>query len=130
MEVLFLTLMGNHYLKFLIIVIVLDIIAGTTRAIIQKRLNSSIGTVGLLKHMLVLITISILTMFAPLFELGVVANTFIGFYIFQYGLSIVENWEAIGLPVPGWVKQHIKNKKREYDENDNPINQYMRKDGM
>lgn len=68
-------------------------------------------------------------MFAPLFELGVVANTFIGFYIFQYGLSIVENWEAIGLPVPEWVKQHIKNKKREYDEDDNPINQYMRKDG-
>lgn len=129
MGVLFLTLMDNHYLKFLIIVVVLDIIAGTTRAIIQKRLNSSVGTVGLLKHMLVLITISILAMFAPLFELGVVANTFIGFYIFQYGLSIVENWEAIGLPVPEWVKQHIKNKKREYDEDDNPINQYMRKDG-
>lgn len=128
MEALLIELINNPYFKFLIIVVILDIIAGTVRAIIQKRLNSSIGTVGLLKHMLILITISILTMFAPLFELGVVANTFIGFYIFQYGLSIVENWEAIGLPVPGWVKRHIKNKKMEYDEDDSPIQQYMRKD--
>ena len=122
MELLFSTLMNNSYLKFLIIVIVLDIIAGTVRAIIQKRLNSSIGTVGLLKHMLVLITISILVMFAPLFELGVLANTLIGFYIFQYGLSVSENWEAIGLPLPKWVKDRMENKKREYDEND--FNQY------
>lgn len=128
MEALLIELINNPYFKFLIIVVILDIIAGTVRAIIQKRLNSSIGTIGLLKHMLVLITISILTMFAPVFELGVVANTFIGFYIFQYGLSVVENWEAIGLPVPRWVKSHIKNKKKQYDEGESPIEQYMRKD--
>lgn len=116
MEQAFTDLFNNQYLRLLIVVIVLDILAGTVRAIIQKALNSSIGTVGLLKHMLVLISISVLTIFAPLFELGVIANTFIGFYIFQYGLSIVENWEAIGLPVPKWVKERMDNKKLEYNE--------------
>lgn len=116
MEQAFTDLLNNQYLRLLVVVIVLDILAGTVRAIIQRALNSSIGTVGLLKHMLVLISISVLTIFAPLFELGVIANTFIAFYIFQYGLSIVENWEAIGLPVPQWVKERMNNKKLEYNE--------------
>lgn len=116
MEQAFTDLFNNQYLRLLVVVIVLDILAGTVRAIIQRALNSSIGTIGLLKHMLVLISISVLTIFAPLFELGVIANTFIAFYIFQYGLSIVENWEAIGLPVPQWVKERMNNKKLEYNE--------------
>lgn len=116
MEQAFIDLFNNQYLRLLVVVIVLDILAGTVRAIIQRALNSSIGTIGLLKHMLVLISISVLTIFAPLFELGVIANTFIAFYIFQYGLSIVENWEAIGLPVPQWVKERMNNKKLEYNE--------------
>lgn len=116
MEQTFTDLFNNQYLRLLVVVIVLDILAGTVRAIIQKALNSSIGTTGLLKHMLILISISILTIFAPLFDLVLVANAFIGFYIFQYGLSIVENWEAIGLPVPNWVKERMNNKKLELNE--------------
>lgn len=116
MEQTFIDLFNNPYLRLLVVVIVLDILAGTVRAIIQRALNSSIGTTGLLKHMLILISISVLTIFAPLFELGVIANSFIAFYIFQYGLSIVENWQAIGLPVPQWVKERMNNKKMELDE--------------
>ena len=116
MEQTFTDLFNNQYLRLLVVVIVLDILAGTVRAIIQKALNSSIGTTGLLKHMLILISISVLTIFAPLFDLVLVSNAFIGFYIFQYGLSIVENWEAIGLPVPKWVKERMNNKKLELDE--------------
>ena len=116
MEHAFTDLFNNQYLRLLVVVIVLDILAGTVRAIIQKALNSSIGTTGLLKHMLILISISVLTIFAPLFELGVISNAFIAFYIFQYSLSIVENWEAIGLPVPQWVKERINNKKLELNE--------------
>ena len=116
MEQAFTDLFNNEYLRLLVVVILLDILAGTVRAIIQKALNSSIGTTGLLKHMLILISISVLTIFAPLFDLVLVSNAFIGFYIFQYGLSIVENWEAIGLPVPEWVKERMNNKKLEIDE--------------
>ena len=116
MEQTFIDLINNEYLRLLVVVILLDILAGTVRAIIQKVLNSSIGTTGLLKHMLILISISVLTIFAPLFDLVLVSNAFIGFYIFQYGLSIVENWEAIGLPVPNWVKERMNNKKLELDE--------------
>ena len=65
-------------------------------------------------------------MFAPLFELKTEANIFICFYIFQYGLSVTENWEAIGLPVPEWVKNRMRNKKKEYDEGCS--NQYQRKE--
>lgn len=111
------TVVSNPYFKILVSVILLDILAGTIRAIIQKRLNSSIGTIGLLKHMLIIITLTVLVIFAPLVQLQVVANTIIGFYIFQYGLSIVENWEAIGLPVPTWLKIHIKNTKKKLDKN-------------
>lgn len=116
MEQAFTDLFNNQYLRLLVVVIVLDILAGTVRAIIQKALNSSIGTTGLLKHMLILISISVLAIFAPLFDLVLVSNAFIGFYIFQYGLSIVENWEAIGLPVPKWVKERMNNKKMELNE--------------
>ena len=116
MEQAFTDLFNNQYLRLLVVVIVLDILAGTVRAIIQKALNSSIGTTGLLKHMLILISISVLAIFAPLFDLVLVSNAFIGFYIFQYGLSIVENWEAIGLPVPNWVKERMNNKKMELNE--------------
>lgn len=107
---------SNPYFKILVSVILLDVLAGTCRAIIQKRLNSSTGTIGLLKHSLIIITLTVLVVFAPLVQLQVLANTLVGFYIFQYGLSIVENWEAIGLPVPTWLKIHIKNKKKQLDK--------------
>lgn len=66
--------------------------------------------------MLIVVTLGVITGFAPLVELGIVANGFIMFYLFQYGVSIVENWEAVGLPVPSGLKKFLDKRKKELDE--------------
>lgn len=104
---------GNPLFKILIVLIVLDIISGLIRATINKELDSSIGLEGLLKHMLVIITIGIVIMFTPALGLGILGDTFVVFYIIQYAISMVESFERLGLPVPKGLKKFLKDKQEE-----------------
>lgn len=104
---------GSPLFKILIVLIVLDIISGLIRATINKELDSSIGLEGLLKHMLVIITIGIVIMFTPALGLGILGDTFVVFYIIQYAISMVESFERLGLPVPKGLKKFLKDKQEE-----------------
>ena len=43
----------------------------------------------------------------------VIADSFIVFFISQYGISFVENWGQIGLPMPDFVRQFFEKINRD-----------------
>lgn len=104
---------NNDYLKVLIFIILLDILTGIVKSAVNGRLNSSIGLVGLLKHILIIVTNIFIIMFSPLFELETVATSLVLFFLVQYGISILENWISMGLPVPKFLYNLLKEKEEE-----------------
>ena len=86
--------------QMLVILIFLDIATGTTKAVKDKKLNSKISTSGLLKHTTILILATVIGIYARTLNMVGVSQTFVLGFIASYGLSLLENLDAIGIPMP------------------------------
>ncbi|WP_191668248.1 phage holin family protein [Limosilactobacillus walteri] len=106
----------NQIIWLFVWVVIIDIVTGFAKSVITHHTTSSKGTAGLIKHgILLLVTLTLY----PMLELNGMKNaadTFVGFYIMFYAVSIVENWGQMGLPVPEWLKKYIYKLSDEYKE--------------
>ena len=95
-----------------------DIITGFTKGITNKRANSTKGLIGIIKHFLVVPLVY--TVYPYLILLGAkpLAVAFVLFFIACYGISIIENWGQLGLPMPSFVKMFFEKLKRDTDQFD------------
>ena len=85
----------------LVIVMALDYITGICKGIKQKKLNSKTGLVGILKKFGYLVIVALAVILDHMAgNTGVVRTMVIYFFVANDGLSILENWGAIGLPLP------------------------------
>lgn len=92
---------------------VLDYIAGITSAIVNKRLCSKIGAKGIAKKVGILSIVAVATIIdSYVIGDGVVFGTVVTlFYIANEALSILENYAEIGLPIPGKLREFLKQLK-------------------
>lgn len=86
----------------LLIVMAIDYITGLCKAIYKRKLNSSIGMKGIIKKFGYLIIIILATLFDRLINDDTMAirTLVIYFFVSNESLSILENWGALGLPLP------------------------------
>lgn len=108
------TVINNKYLSFLLIIILFDIFTGIIRAICERVVHSSVGIKGLLKHTLIIFSVIMTTLLSPVFEFEKINGGILIFYMIEYGFSIIENFVAIGLPVPRFLFQILKDKSKDY----------------
>ena len=86
----------------LIVMMTLDYISGVMCAIIDKKLSSAVGFKGICKKVFILMLVGV----AHIIDLHVVGTgsalrgAVICFYMSNEGLSLLENAEHIGLPIP------------------------------
>lgn len=88
---------------------VIDIATGLIKALIKRKLNSKIGYKGFLKKaaiMLVVILANWLDMLT-ISEVPVFKTIAIYFYIGMEGLSILENLNQIGVPIPRAISKYL-----------------------
>lgn len=102
-------------LQTLLIMIVLDYITGLCKAIHNKKLNSIIGAKGIVKKVgyLIIVAMSVL-IDRTIGNTGAIRSIVIYFFVANEGISILENWTSMGLPVPKKVfevLEQIKNEK-------------------
>lgn len=91
----------DNTIRTLALVMTLDYITGVCKAIKQKKLNSKTGFLGFLKKIGYFVIVALAVVIDDLSgETGVVRTMVIYFFIANDGLSILENWGAIGLPMP------------------------------
>jgi toxin secretion/phage lysis holin len=102
-------------LTILIVFMVIDIVTGIIKALIKRKLDSKIGYKGFLKKA----TIMIVIIFANWLDMLTTTNVpvfktlAIYFYIGMEGLSILENLNHIGVPIPKAISKYINQLAKE-----------------
>lgn len=88
-------------LKLLLIMVTLDYITGVFKAIHNKKLNSFIGLKGIIKKFGYFIIVAMATILDIITgDTGAIRTLVIYFFIANDGISILENWGGMGLPLP------------------------------
>ena len=88
-------------LQTLIIVIVLDYITGICKSIINKKINSTVGLKGIIKKVGYLIIVAVAVELDRIAgDTGAIRTLVIYFFVANEGISILENWGGMGLPLP------------------------------
>ena len=104
-------------LQLLLTVVFLDFVTGVCKAIYSKKLDSSIGAKGIVKKVGYLIVIAMAQGLDQINgNIGVIRTLIIYFFIANEGLSILENWGNMGLPLPKKIFNMFKQLKSETDE--------------
>ena len=103
------------YVHGVLMMIIFEIFTGMIKAFIAHKLNSSISLKGLAKHTSVILVI--ITFYPYLLFIGFkgVANALILFVIVTYAISITENFEIIGVPIPKFLKKRLEKIKKDID---------------
>lgn len=105
----------NLYHLFTILVI-LDVVSGWAKAIINKDLDSKVGVAGIAKHLAVILLIFLTCPYLWLLGFGWLAKFLIYSMGATYGVSIVENYSAMGMPLPKWFAQFFRRIQSEINE--------------
>ena len=100
--------------------IVLDYITGVCKAIHNKKLNSLIGAKGIVKKVgyLIIVAMSVL-LDKTVGDTGAIRSIVIYFFVANEGISILENWSAMGLPLPKKIFEVLEQIKNEKGGGDN-----------
>ena len=101
-------------LKTLLILMVLDYITGICKSIVNKKVNSIIGLKGIIKKVgyLILVSLSFL-LDGVVGDTGAIRNLVVYFFVANEGISILENWGAMGLPLPSKILEVLEQLKKE-----------------
>lgn len=101
-------------MQTLVLVMALDYVTGICKAIKQKNLNSKTGLLGILKKFGYLVIVALAVVIDRLAgDIGVVRTMVIYFFIANDGLSILENWGGMGLPLPKKLFEMLEQLKQE-----------------
>jgi len=97
----------------LIIFIVLDYITDVMVAVVNKKLSSKIGFRGIFKKISILLLVALCHALDTylLKSNSTIKTAVILFYLSNEGISLLENYTAIGLPVPKKIKDILKQLK-------------------
>lgn len=99
-------------LQVLVLVVVLDYISGVCKAIYNKKVNSEIGLKGIVKKVGYFVIVAVAVMLDRIIgNSGVLRTLVIYFFVANEGISILENWGGMGLPLPQKLKDTLEQLK-------------------
>lgn len=100
-------------IKTLLMFILLDYITGICKAIVNKKLNSTIGGSGIIKKVGYLVVVALSSGLDNITGSdGTLRTLVIYFFIANEGISILENWASIGLPLPKKILETLEQIKK------------------
>jgi len=110
----------DGFLFALIAFVVADYATGVMRAILEKRLSSSVGARGIFKKIVIFVMVAIgHTLDTRIVGSGAAIRTaIIYFFISNEGVSLLENAAAIGLPIPEKLREVLAQLHGRGDEGD------------
>ena len=96
----------------LIIFVVMDYLTGVMKAIIEKKLSSSVGFKGIFKKILIFFLIGISVRIDLLLNDIGIRYIVIMFYLINEAISILENAGKMGLPLPPKLNEILESLKQ------------------
>ncbi|MCI8670962.1 MAG: phage holin family protein [Bacilli bacterium] len=101
----------------LLIVMAIDYLTGVCKALYNKKVNSMVGIKGIIKKVgyLLIVALSVkLDQIAG--QTGAIRTLVIYFFVANEGISILENWGNMGLPLPKKLMGTLEQLKKESDK--------------
>lgn len=108
-------------MSILLIFICIDFLSGFIKAWVLKEFDSSKFYIGGVKKIGILLIVAVATQLDTIIigETVILRTVAVSYYIANEGFSIIENWGALGLPLPRTVKDALaKLKGGESDDSD------------
>lgn len=106
-------------LETLLIFIALDYITGVLKALYEKKLNSEVGLKGIVKKVGFLVIVALANYLDKLLgNSGALYTLVVYFFVANEGISIVENWGAMDLPIPKKLKDVLAQLRQKNEEGD------------
>lgn len=110
-------ILANSDLYFVFLLLVMfDVFVGILSAFTTKSLDSRIGIKGMVKHSGIILLVTTLSLILPIFHYGYIARITKIFYIVQYIISILENFDMLGIPIPPIIKAQLERLKEHGEE--------------
>ena len=104
-------MVDNPFMEAFLLVVLADMFLGFFKAFFpkaKKKVDSTTGLQGAIKHLAIMILILFSYPLIDAVGFTSIANTVLVFYIGQYGISIMENLEVMGVPFPYFIKERFK----------------------
>lgn len=111
-------LIDNPVFFAFFLAVLIDVMTGFVKSLINKNTTSSKGLSGLIKHSTLLLVVCVLYPFCDIYGASGMADTLLVFYILFYAISITENLGQMGIPIPSWLKKYIYKLSDEYNKGD------------
>ena len=110
------SLFKSPYIQILFWMVFFDILSGYIKAFKLKRFDSKTSTNGLLRHVLVISVVMIVSLYARALNHREIGITTCLFFIMSYVGSLMENWEALGLPFPEALRPYINQMRKNQEQ--------------
>lgn len=110
------SLFKSPYVQILFWLVCFDIVSGYIKAFKLKTFDSKTSTNGLLRHFLVISVVMIVALYARALNHREIGITTCLFFIMSYVGSLMENWEALGLPFPEALRPYINQMRKNQDK--------------
>ncbi|WP_407371655.1 phage holin family protein [Carnobacterium sp.] len=101
---------ADAYVYLLIITIFVDFFTDIISSYLSNRtakLTHVINRKRVIKDGLVIVLVLTFYIYCSIFEFHSYSRLIISFYIAHYGISVLENLTAMGIPVPEFIKKNI-----------------------
>lgn len=106
-------------LKLLLTMTIMDFVTGVLGAIYHKTLSSKIAASGIIRKIGIYVIVGMAVALDSVFgSTDMLRGAAIGFYIASEGISILENWGGMGLPLPKAIKKTLEQLKDKTDKAD------------
>lgn len=103
-------------LQTLLIVIVLDYLTGICKSIYNKKINSTVGLKGIMKKVGYLIVVTLAVLLDKITgNTGAIRTIVVYFFVANEGISILENWGGMNLPLPKKIFEILEQLRNEND---------------
>lgn len=94
-------------LKGLVALVVIDYLTGFLAAFILKKWSSNVGFKGIAKKILIFTMVALVVVLENVFEITLLRNYVIAFFIINEALSIIENAANAGAPIPPKLREAL-----------------------
>lgn len=108
-------LVHSPYMHILFWLMVVDILSGYAKAFKLKKFDSKIGTNGLIRHFMVITVMVLIGTYSRTLGYQRFSVSACVFFIVNYSFSVIENWEALGLPFPPSLKPFFNQMRKNSD---------------
>lgn len=105
------TMVDNRYIEAFLWAVMADLMTGIVKSFTIRakiKADSSRGLRGLAKHLLIMILVLTIYPILDVLEFDAISNAVVLFYIAEYAISILENLEIMGFPIPNFLRPRFE----------------------